>query len=100
MAYDMTTPKATPKGFKSPASVKFSFRASGNGTLKLVYNVSTLTLDGQHQATRNHELTAGEKPYSDTFEVEGEPGQRNVRIRASQGNMSDDFVVVLDVQEE
>jgi hypothetical protein len=99
MAYDMTTPKASPKKFKAPRKVKFSFTASGSGTLKLVYSASTLTLDGQKQATGRHELTADEKPYSDTFLVNGDPGNRNVRIKASQGNTSDDFVVVLDLQE-
>jgi len=98
MAYDITTPKASPQGFKAPRNVKFSFTASGNGTLKLVYSASTLTLDGQKQQTRTHDLTEDEEPYSDTFLVDGDPGQRNVRIVASQGTASDKFTVVLNLK--
>jgi hypothetical protein len=99
VAYDMTRPKASPKSFKAPRNVKFSFTASGTGTLTLVYGASTLTLDGQKQATRHHELTKDDETYSDTFLVNGDPGMRNVRIKASQGSASDNFTVVLDLQE-
>lgn len=99
MGFDMTQPKASPDSFKAPRNVKFSFKALGKGTLNLVYRVSTLTLDGQHQATRSHDLTKDEQSFSDSFLVAGDPGQRNVSIKASQGTASDNFTVVLDLQE-
>jgi hypothetical protein len=99
MAFDMTHVEASPDSFKAPRNVEFSFEASGKGTLKLVYTVSTLTLDGQHQATRTHELTKEEQPFSDMFLVDGDPGQRNVSIKATQGTATKKFTVVLDLQE-
>jgi hypothetical protein len=97
----MTTPRANPSSFRSGAAVTFSFKArstSGSSTLKVVYAATTITLDGKKTPTKGHPLSAANKTIADRFIVAGPPGLRRVRIRCSDGKMTQAFTVVLDIQ--
>lgn len=92
MAFNVSTPQATPSAFKPPRSVEFTFKAvttGGSTNLDIVYSAPAgepFTLDGGMDMTSNHPIDENEVVISRTFTVAGSFGAWQVEISCTDSD--------------